>query len=54
MILKAYQQKKNMTKEEKQIEQWYLEYCLTNGLYDHMTDKQLDKKYRREYLGEQV
>ena len=54
MILKAYQQRKNMTDEEKQVEQWHAQWCIANGRYDHMTDKQLDKKYRREYLGEQV
>ena len=43
-----------MTDEEKQIEQWYAQYCIVNGLYDHMTDKELEKKYRRDYLGEKV
>lgn len=54
VILKAYQQRKNMTEEEKQVEQWYAQWCIANGLYDHMTDKQIDKLYRKNYLGEQV
>ena len=54
MILKAYNQRKNMSEEDKQVEQWYIQYCEANGLYDHLTDKEIEKRYRKNYLGEQV
>ena len=50
MILKTYKAKKNMTEEDKQIEQWYAEYCEANGLYDHLTDKQIEQRYKKNYL----
>ena len=47
MILKTYKHKDNMSEEDKQVEQWFRQYCEANGLYDHMTDKQLNKRYKQ-------
>ena len=50
MILKAHKREENKSKEEKQVEKWYEEYCIANGIYDHMTDKQLNNEYNKRYL----
>lgn len=50
MILKKYKKEKTMTKEEKSIQKQYEQHCVTVGSYDHMTDKELEKKYRKDYL----
>ena len=50
MILKKYKTEKNMTDEEKSIRKQYEEYCETVGTYENLTDEQLEKRYKRNYL----
>lgn len=49
MILDSYNKKRKLSDEEKQVEKWYIQYCLTNGVYDHMTDEELDERYQELY-----
>ena len=50
MILRKYKTEKNMTDEEKSIKKQYERYCETVGTYEHLTDKELEKRYKKHYL----
>lgn len=50
MILKKYKREKEMTNEEKSIRKQYEQYCESIGSYDHLTDKQIEEKYKKSYL----
>lgn len=52
MILKAYQNQKKISEEDKQLNELIAKSYHTMGSYDYLTDKQLNEKYRKEYLGE--
>lgn len=49
MVLKAYKQQKNKSKEDKIIEKDY-EAHKKIFAFDYMTNKELNNKYKREYL----
>lgn len=47
MILKA------KSTEDKRIDDDYAKSCRAMGSFDYLTDKELNDKYRKEYLGEE-
>ena len=46
MILDIYRNEIKKTDKEKQIEMHFEQHCLANGLYDHITDKELNAYFK--------
>lgn len=49
MILETYKNRKPKSKEEKHLDEIFASYCLANGLFDHMTDEEINKKFKKMY-----